>query len=66
MSKSKKPTPPVLEMPDFGIAYVAKKSGLELATVRAKLRALKIKKSGRVYDFGNKAKADKVAAQVAA
>lgn len=60
-----KRTPPPLEMPDFGVAELAKHMDLEEATVRAKLRSAGIKKKGRVHDFGSKAGMEKVAKQIA-
>lgn len=59
-----KRTPPKLEPVDYGIDYVAKKSGLEPATVRAKLRTLGVKKDGRQYDFGSAREADKIVSQM--
>lgn len=62
----KKSNLPPLEKPDYGIDYLAKAAGLETATVRSKLRTLKIKKDGRQYDFGTKAAADKIVKQLTA
>lgn len=60
----KKSTPPKVEAPEYGISYVAKKMDLEQATIRQRLRAAKVKKSGRTYDFKNAAGAAKVIKQL--
>lgn len=61
---SKKKSPPKIEKPEFGLDYVAKQLELEPATVRQRLRAAKVKKTGRTYDFKNKAGAAAVIKQL--
>ena len=60
----KKPTPPILVKPDYGVDQVAEILGIGSFTVRQKLRAAGIEKEGRVYDFGSAKKAKEVAAQI--
>lgn len=62
--KKSKRTPPPMPKPDWGVNYLAEQLSVEPFTIRQKLRAAGIKKTGRVYDFGNKAKADEAVKQL--
>ena len=44
----------------YGVDYLAEKSGLAAATVRIKLRDLKVKKEGKSYGWNNQSDADAV------
>lgn len=60
----KKKGPPKLEMPEFGVAAVAKGLGVDERTARLKLRNAEIEKSGRTYDFKNQSGVDKIVKQL--
>ena len=62
----KKPTPPKLEKPDYGVDFVAEALGIAAFTVRVKLRQAGIKKDGRTYDFGTKKAAEAIVKQLKA
>lgn len=61
---AKKKGPPKLEMPEFGVAAVAKGLGVDERTARLKLRNAEIEKSGRTYDFKNQAGVDRIVKQL--
>lgn len=62
---SKKSNLPKIEAPEWGIQALAKELGIEERSVRVKLRNAGIEKSGKFYDFKNKAGVEKVAKQLA-
>ena len=62
----KKPTPPPMEKPDFGVAELAEALGVTPAVARQKLRAAGIDKTGRTYDFKNQRGVQAVAKQLKA
>lgn len=53
-----------LEMPEFGVAAVAKGLGVDERAARLKLRAAGVEKSGRTYDFKNQTGVDKIVKQL--
>lgn len=54
------------DAPKYGVAELAKKMGVEAATARLKLRAGKVKKSGKSYGWNSQGELDKVAKQLSA
>lgn len=56
---------PKLEMPQFGVAALAKALDVDERTARLKLRNAEVPKTGRTYDFKNQAGVDKMAKQLA-
>lgn len=55
---------PKLEMPEFGVAAVAKGLGVDERSARLKLRNAGVEKTGRTYDFKNQTGVDKIVKQL--
>lgn len=66
VKKPAKRKAPAIARPEFGVEALAKLLGIGGAAARVKLRAAKIKKSGRTYDFGSQAGVEKIAKQLEA
>ena len=56
----KKPTPPIIEKPDYGVAELAEALDVDASVARQKLRAAGMTKEGRAWDFKNKKGLDAV------
>lgn len=66
VKKAKRKAPPPVEKPEFGVDALAKEMGVEVATVRVKLRNAGIEKGGRTYDFKSASGVKQMAKKLAA